>query len=274
MSQSVASEALPFRLAIFTATRWEFRSVQESITVDESLAIAGTRGIVGRVGRVHVYVFQSGIGLQNAYRVSQAVLSLQSWDLVISSGFAGALVPCDIGTLVNGHAVLLDQAAEVPGFLHSRPIVCDEYFQAKVSEVASSLGSERRSGTIVSTSRIVGTGREKHSLAVRTNAVALDMESASLGQMAREQHIPFLVVRTISDLVDEDLPVDFNLFLQPKLWPKGIGQILRRPLCLLRMLTLRNHMLVASRQLTVFFQEFFNCMSRGSCSSDISHSRF
>ena len=97
--------------------------------------------------------------------------------------------------------------------------------------MASLLNHESQSGPILSTPRIVGTGLEKTLLAQHTNAVALDMESAAWGQMAREQNIPFIVVRTISDLVDEDLPVDFNLFLHPRHWLKGLGQIVLRHPC-------------------------------------------
>src|SRR5574344_1255832 len=35
-----------------------------------------------------------------------------------------------------------------------------------------------------------------------TNAIAVDMESTSIGHIARKNHVPFLIIRTISDFAD------------------------------------------------------------------------
>ena len=43
-----------------------------------------------------------------------------------------------------------------------------------------------------------------------------------IGAEAAERRIPFAVIRAVSDLLDEDLPLDFNLFLTPSDWSKGI----------------------------------------------------
>ena len=95
-------------------------------------------------------------------------------------------------------------------------------------------------------------------MAAGTGAVGLDMESAALGAIAKEQRVPFLVARTVSDLLDEDLPLDFNLFLTPKTWPQGLWQAACRPSCLPGMLRLRRQSHVAAVRLTRFMEVFLN----------------
>ena len=257
MRQSVSSELTPIKLAIFTATRWESRSVQDAFTVETTTTMAGVRCVIGHYGQANIFLFQSGIGPQKAHKIAQSVLHDKPWDLVVSSGFAGALVSCAIGNIIVGQNVVMDELGGNFDSMAQTSITCDDAFRKKAHQVARTIDDGSQSGKILCLPRIIGTGVEKKILAARTQAVALDMESAPLGTVAQEKNIPFMVVRTISDLVDEDLPIDFNLFLHRSSWAKGVGMILKRPTSLIEFLYLRRHMLEASRKLTMFFQEFF-----------------
>ena len=182
-------------------------------------------------------------------------MSTDSWDLVVSSGFAGALVPCAIGTIVVGQNVLMDGLEHFVDSLAPTSIACHETFRDFAFHIACSLDGTSRSGHIVTLPRIVGKAPEKMSIAVRTQAVAIDMESAILGYVAHRKNIPFIVVRTISDLVDEDLPIDFNLFLRPSGWFRGVGQVLKSPVSLMQIPRLRDQMLRAFTAAHQFFSE-------------------
>jgi adenosylhomocysteine nucleosidase len=73
---------------------------------------------------------------------------------------------------------------------------------------------------------------------------------------ANRAHTPFIIIRTVSDLLDEDLPLDFNLFLRPTGWLKGIGSVLAAPSCLLGLGRLRRQSIIAAEALTVFFSQY------------------
>ncbi len=105
--------------------------------------------------------------------------------------------------------------------------------------------------------RIVSRAYEKQEIAKRTGAIGLDMESAAVGQMAEEKKIPFVVVRAISDLMDEDLPEEFNQFLSPFGWVKGLSSVLRSPKSWSHIIRLQNQMAQTSPQITEFFNKFF-----------------
>ena len=262
MRQSASFRGSLIKLAIFTATRWEYQSVQEAFTIEQATIIEGVPCTIGHRSNASIFLFQTGVGPQHAFEVSRSVLVKGPWNLVVSSGFAGALVPCAIGTIVVGHEVLMDDSDYFVDPLDRSPIVCDETFQEEASQIACFIDTASLSGHIVTLPRIVGEASEKKYIAARTQAIAIDMESGILGYVAHAQNIPFIVVRTISDLVDEDLPIDFNLFLRPRSWVKGVGQVIGRPASLRQLPRLRRQMQQASWKLTKFFLKFFDEIDR------------
>jgi adenosylhomocysteine nucleosidase len=113
-----------------------------------------------------------------------------------------------------------------------------------------------KSGAFVTAPRILWHAAEKRAMAEMTAAVGLDMESAALAEAAGEQRVPFAIVRSVSDLVDETLPVDFNLFLKPADWLRGLAACVAAPSCLGGLLRLRAQMRTASETMSRFFERF------------------
>ena len=88
------------------------------------------------------------------------------------------------------------------------------------------------------------------------SVVGLDMESFQVGKAAQERHVPFVVVRAVSDLLEEDLPMDFNQFLTPAGWLPGAAACLRHPSSLVGLGRLRAQCTTAATRMTSFFREF------------------
>jgi adenosylhomocysteine nucleosidase len=82
------------------------------------------------------------------------------------------------------------------------------------------------------------------------------MESAAVAAVAQEQGLPMAIVRTVSDLVDEDLALDFNLFLRPTGWIKGLQALISCPSSVAGLNRLRKQSQVAGDQLTEWFQRY------------------
>ena len=109
---------------------------------------------------------------------------------------------------------------------------------------------------------IVWSVMEKRVLAEKFQADALDMDSAGIAQIAKECNVSFLVIRTVSDLMNENLPKDFNLFLSMSTWAKGLWRFIGRPKLWVELLRLRQQAQVASRELTRFLGVFFFYLRR------------
>jgi adenosylhomocysteine nucleosidase len=111
-------------------------------------------------------------------------------------------------------------------------------------------------GRFVSTDRIVGRASEKQRFSHTTGAIGLDMESAALAAEARRAQVPFVIVRAVSDLLNEDLPLDFNLFLRPTGWLKGVAALVGKPSSVAGLCRLRRQSRAAAKNLTAFFQRY------------------
>jgi adenosylhomocysteine nucleosidase len=157
-----------------------------------------------RIGRATAAVALTGIGPMRA-RAVRVVLERQRPDVCIVAGLAGALT----GDLARGVIV-------VP-----REVVCGEGESAdglvQMADRRLVEEAERRGARIVpalvSTDRVLVRAAEKAAWAPR--AAIVDMESCRVLEAATALGIPAVAVRAISDLADEDLPLDFNRVLAP-----------------------------------------------------------
>ncbi|MEO8327578.1 MAG: hypothetical protein ABI618_17130, partial [Nitrospirota bacterium] len=124
-------------------------------------------------------------------------------------------------------------------------------------------GYPLQSGRFVTMDRVLTQASQKRIVGERTGAVAVDMESGAIGQVATQYGIPFLIVRAISDGINEDLPVDFNMFLKPFGWVRGVGQVLSTPRCWKGFFRLYRNSRQAGIQLSRFFENFLATVSPG-----------
>jgi adenosylhomocysteine nucleosidase len=67
-------------------------------------------------------------------------------------------------------------------------------------------------GEISSSDRVVVTAAEKRQLREKTGAIAAEMEAGAVKKIAADWRVPFYCVRSVSDIADEDMPLDFNLY--------------------------------------------------------------
>jgi len=115
--------------------------------------------------------------------VDHALQIKPSVDRVVSIGFCGALDPAlRIGDIV------------VSG------------------EVPEELGASFVQGDVLSLDRVAITAAEKGELRASTQAAVVEMESAAVARKAREWDMPFGCVRVVSDVADENMPLDFNRY--------------------------------------------------------------
>lgn len=247
------------QIGIFAATRWECSVVCRALHRHERLS--APRATVGHRGSIRVIVAQTGIGSNKARTVCRGVLGRYPLDGVISSGFAGALVPAQIGdVLIGTEVVLADLHGDAVRIEARWP--CDAGLVSRARAAAESAGLSSHAGPVLTWRHVLCRASEKRRIAAQSSAIGLDMESAAIGAVAGEHRIPFAVIRGVSDLVDEDLPIDFNLFLHRRDWPRA-AMFLARPSVMLGLLRLRRQTALAGSRITVFFERFFDRAAEG-----------
>jgi adenosylhomocysteine nucleosidase len=109
---------------------------------------------------------------------------------------------------------------------------------------------------IITVANVVWRASEKQALAIASGAIGVDMESAAIARVAAIGKVPFLAVRTVSDKVGDDLPLDFNLCLSSFGLLRGILEVMTHPFVLRGLYRMKCHADEADETLRRFFARF------------------
>lgn len=130
-------------------------------------------------------------------------------EILISAGFSGALQPgLPIGT------VLLAENFTDSDLARNLPIP-----------------GTFRVGRTVTVAELLETGSQKKALGLETGALAGDLESSHLHSVCLQNGVRMLSIRSISDTIDQDIPIPGNVLLDPETGradPKAIFHYLFR----------------------------------------------
>jgi adenosylhomocysteine nucleosidase len=167
----------------------------------------------------------SGIGADNAARAAHALVAAGAGAL-LSWGVAGALDP----DLASGTAVLPTEVLR-----QGRRFATSRLWRERLR---SALQGHVRvvAGALLTSDVAVAAVALKASLFRDTQAVAVDMESAAVAEVAADHGLPFVALRVILDTARDSLPEsvlrDFAPAARPPLWsllcaPADWGRLLR-----------------------------------------------
>jgi adenosylhomocysteine nucleosidase len=225
-------------------------AVRRALPVNHRIDIGGVGCFIGRQAARSYWLIHTGIGPEAAHAAASAVLNRERMALAVSVGFAGALASgAEMADVIVGTSVV---SGTFDGVWHEsgRPVVCHERATDAARAAAADIGLEAHTGALLSVATVMCRAADKQRIARLTGAIAVDMESAALGTAALAKGVPFAVCRTVSDVVTEDLPLDFNLFLMRSGWMRGIAAIVMHPSSLIGLNRLRRQSRLAADRLT------------------------
>jgi adenosylhomocysteine nucleosidase len=117
---------------------------------------------------------------------------------LISFGIAGGLDP----RLMPGDLVL----AETVRLPNGRAVATAAAWRGEWETRANTAGLRSVGGILAGSPRVVGPVADKRRLHETAGAVAVDMESHAVGQVAEAAGVPFLVIRAVADPAGRPLP--------------------------------------------------------------------
>ncbi len=173
----------------------------------------------------------SGMGALRATAAAQALARRRVSGLV-SWGVAGGLDPAlRSGRLLLPKRVIADD---------TRSYIVDAAWRWRLEQLLA--GPEAPAGgVLLGSERILDTPDAKHDAFCTTHASAVDMESAAIAEVARQEQLPFVAIRAIVDVASEALPAiamaaidDAGRLRLGRL----LLQLLSKPSDLLRLITL------------------------------------
>jgi len=106
---------------------------------------------------------------------------------------AGGLDP----SLQAGAILLPAEVLGIDGRVHP----CEAGWRSRLSGTMTA-----QTGTLLTTAKAIGSVEDKAALFKRTGAVAVDMESAAIAEVAEEHALPFIAVRVVVDSAADVLP--------------------------------------------------------------------
>jgi adenosylhomocysteine nucleosidase len=155
-----------------------------------------------RDSHIGLALLETGEGAANAQRHLESWIEQRAPRAVLSIGFAGALsASLQVGDLVIASDIL--GSSEGP----------DRKLLAAARQVQIELPLHL--GVAVTSNEILWQAESKRALATSLAANDIgfvDMESTAIASVCAKRGVPFLIIRSISDLLDEDLPLDFNQY--------------------------------------------------------------
>jgi len=150
-----------------------------------------------------VELLETGEGTDNARRSLEAGLEQNKARAIVSIGFAGALS----NALKAGDLVIASKVRD--GLAQPDNALLSAAKNVTLAEVPV------HNGIAITTNEIIWQAESKRALAATLEPDEIgivDMESTAIAGVCARHELPFLIVRSITDLLDEDLPLNFNLY--------------------------------------------------------------
>lgn len=169
----------------------------------------------GTLGGLEVVMVRSPMGKINNAITAQILASSFPVDMIVSIGFAGGLD----GRLKRGDVAIATTSVQHDvgtvkpyGFIWERSPEIGESGAVETKTWADARG--HLSGTLASGDQFIASAEKRAWLQKKFNALAVDTGSAAIYEVCRQNGIPCLFIRVISDEADIEGRVNFNRSVQ------------------------------------------------------------
>ena len=210
------------KYGIICAMEEEIKALRAQLTNANEENIANMIFYSGQINDHEVVLVRAGIGKVQAGVTTAFLIENFKVDAVINSGSAGGIgTGLAVGDLVlSTGAAYHDASATVfgykPGQLPQQPQIfeADQELLQAVSEAASQAGLQVKPGLIVTGDQFVSSQAKIAAIKeIYPQALCCEMEGAAVAQVAYQFDKPFLIVRAMSDVGDEDAGQSFDEFI-------------------------------------------------------------
>ncbi len=222
------------KIGIIFAMKEELDALKKYLKITNEYEIFELRFFEGFINNVKCILVESGIGKVNAARTTQILIDNMKVDYIFNIGIAGGL-----DTSLNVlDVVLADKLVQhdfdITAFNHEKGYIpnigtyinCDEYLLKIAEETIKD--SSVKVGTIASGDIFCTEINMSIKINKKFNALAVEMEGASIAQVCFLSHIPFLVIRSISDIPGNNNTMVYEKFLDKS--SKKIAKIMNEVL--------------------------------------------
>lgn len=210
------------KIGIIAAMEQEIRILTEQLNQKKETTKANQKFYEGKLSDVSVVLVQSGIGKVNASIAATLLIEVFQVDAVINTGSAGGIGQgLSVGDLVLSEQLAYNDAdARAFGYAFGQIPQMPERYVADDELISLFIRAAEKEWTIRSGLIVTGDSFISSEIKIKKikeffeDALVTEMEGAAIAQTCYQFGIPFLVIRAVSDVADEEASVSFDEFIE------------------------------------------------------------
>ncbi len=209
------------KVGIIFAMEEELLALKEYLVLEKEYNIFNLTFYEGKINGIDCVLVESGVGKVNAARTTQILIDNIKVDYIFNIGVAGGIdKSLKVGDIVLGES-LVQHDFDITAFGHAKGyipsvgtnVATDEYLLGVSEKVFSEENIDFKKGVIASGDIFCTESWMSEKINTKFNALCVEMEGASVGQVCFLSHVPFLIIRSISDVPNNDNVVTYEEFL-------------------------------------------------------------
>ena len=216
----------------------EINAIKEYLTVTKETKIYELTFIEGLISDKECVIVEGGVGKVNAARTAQILIDNFKIDYLLNVGVAGGIdESLNVGDIVIGQR-LVQHDFDITAFDNKKGYIpnigdyinADEELVNLANKVIKNTENTHvKTGTIASGDIFITDQNISKEINKEFDALCVEMEGASIAQVAKLCNIPFLILRSISDVPNNNNKVTYEEFLEEstKIIAKVVNNLLK-----------------------------------------------
>ena len=210
------------KIGIIFAMEEELVALKKYLTITNEYNIFNLKFYESKKDNLEVILVESGVGKVNAARTTQILIDNMQVDYIFNIGVAGGVSnKLSVGDIVLGEK-LVQHDFDITSFNHEKGYIpsvgvyidSDTYLLNVANEVLTNTKDiSFQRGVIASGDIFCTETKMSEKINSKFNALCVEMEGASIAQVCYLSHIPFLIIRSISDVINNNNKVTYEEFL-------------------------------------------------------------
>lgn len=210
-------------IGIIGAMDVEVNSLKALIENKQTKTISGIEYVWGHIYNKEVVVAKCGIGKVFASICAQTMILNFNPEYIINTGVAGTLTNAlSVGDIAISDNVVQHDMDTSPlgdpvGLISGINVInfnANEHLVKTAEAVLKENNFNFKTGVIASGDQFIALKEQKDAIIKNFNAIACEMEGASIGHTCYVNNVGFIVIRAISDSADDSATLDYPTFLK------------------------------------------------------------
>lgn len=210
------------KIGIIFAMNKELQELLKYLEIKNEYLIFDLKFYEGTINDIECVLVESGVGKVNAARCTQILIDNMKVEYIFNIGVAGGISDkLNVCNIVIGKR-LVQHDFDITAFNHQKGYIpnvgvfieSDEYLVNLATSCIDTSDYNILTGTIASGDIFCTEKWMSEKINKKFDALCVEMEGASIAQVCYLSHIPFLIIRSISDTPNNNNVITYEKFLE------------------------------------------------------------